>query len=246
VSHFTGAAGCGVASRCEVLPAVLLSCVLVFGVGMRVPQVREDDSTSRRPAARSCRSVAARTKKGAQASSSIRLSVLKFGWRGWVQSESTQKSRRPVLFCAAHHIAARRPAPPLSLKAPLPGKIGRDTVAMAPSPAPALTTLSLHLALFVFLCHRVPRLAGQALVPTCGPERLDLCEDKCTLDGQREHSCEFECDPVNGLCFDRCAAYFVDTAIALDKFDLFCTTRKARSARDALTPEPQTLDSESL
>ena len=49
-AHLTGAAGCGVASRCEVLPAVLLSCVFVFGVGIREGHRKRERTIRRRDA----------------------------------------------------------------------------------------------------------------------------------------------------------------------------------------------------
>lgn len=85
----------------------------------------------------------------------------------------------------------------------------------------------------------IPRAAAQAPIPqappalSCGVDNPDLCADMCTLDGQRESPCRFECDPDTGLCSDKCVDYFVETAISLDAFDPFCANRKALMERDA-------------
>ena len=70
-------------------------------------------------------------------------------------------------------------------------------------------------------------------VLSCDVNNPDLCADKCTLDGQRESPCQFECNPESGLCSDKCINYFIETAISLDEFDPFCANRKAMLERDA-------------
>ena len=90
------------------------------------------------------------------------------------------------------------------------------------------TMLALLLALLLF--------AGVARgqLDSCSIDAPGLCTDQCTLDGQRESPCRFECDPATGECSDICAIYFVETAIAIDEFDPFCSARKALMERDAI------------
>ena len=81
---------------------------------------------------------------------------------------------------------------------------------------------------------------GTPTGPACSLTTLELCEDKCTLDGQRESPCELECDPESGLCYDKCAAYSVDLALEDDVFDATCANRLAsREAREFVADADQ-------
>ena len=81
---------------------------------------------------------------------------------------------------------------------------------------------------------------GTPAGPACSLATLELCEDKCTLDGQRESPCELECDPESGLCYDKCAAYSVDLALEEDVFDATCANRLAsREAREFVADADQ-------
>lgn len=98
----------------------------------------------------------------------------------------------------------------------------------------------MHLTLLLtILCARISPVNTQTpnsqATPdiSCGVEFPQLCTDRCTLDGQRESPCQFECDPDTGICSDKCVDYFVETAISLDEFDPFCAKRKALVERDA-------------
>lgn len=100
--------------------------------------------------------------------------------------------------------------------------------------------LRVHLTLLLtILCARISPVTTQTPDSQAGPETFcsvdfpTLCTDRCTLDGQRESPCQFECDPATGICSDKCADYLVDSAVALDEFDPFCANRKALVERDA-------------
>lgn len=80
----------------------------------------------------------------------------------------------------------------------------------------------LGLALATLLVLAVPVADGQpAQGQGCSEATANLCQDRCTLDGQRAShpDCEYECDAATGQCFDRCAGWFAFPALDQDTFD---------------------------
>ena len=78
----------------------------------------------------------------------------------------------------------------------------------------------------------------------CHADCEQYCLDRCTLDGQRESPCEYECDPLTKQCFDLCELQMYDPGVELnkDQFDMECTKRFAKSSAarrtsDAAKPE---------
>jgi len=72
----------------------------------------------------------------------------------------------------------------------------------------------------------------------CSEQYIELCEDKCTLDGAREKNpacLEHEsCYPDTGVCYDPCVTYQVASQKDVDVFDATCANRIARDAAEAL------------
>jgi len=71
----------------------------------------------------------------------------------------------------------------------------------------------------------------------CHADCEQYCLDRCTLDGQRESPCEYECDPLTKQCFDLCDLQMYDPSVELnkDQFDMECTKRFAKRSAAAWT-----------
>ena len=81
--------------------------------------------------------------------------------------------------------------------------------------------------------------------PQCSEDRLDLCEDLCTLDGKRPNPCPLECNVQTGDCYDRCVnpieddalPYDVNDAIINDAFDPVCANRLRKRIAESLVTD---------
>ena len=81
--------------------------------------------------------------------------------------------------------------------------------------------------------------------PQCSEDRLDLCEDLCTLDGKRPNPCPLECNVQTGDCYDRCVnpiedgalPYDVNDAIINDAFDRVCANRLRKRIAESLVTD---------
>ena len=81
--------------------------------------------------------------------------------------------------------------------------------------------------------------------PQCSEDRLDLCDDLCTLDGKRPNPCPLECNVQTGDCYDRCVnpiedgalPYDVNDAIINDAFDRVCANRLRKRIAESLVTD---------
>ena len=81
--------------------------------------------------------------------------------------------------------------------------------------------------------------------PQCSEDRLDLCDDLCTLDGKRPNPCPLECNVQTGDCYDRCVnpiedgalPYDVNDAIINDAFDPVCANRLRKRIAESLVTD---------
>ena len=92
---------------------------------------------------------------------------------------------------------------------------------------------------------------GDNTGPQCSEDRLDLCEDLCTLDGKRPNPCPLECDARTGDCYDRCveplegegfgpdadAPYDIESQPILDQFDGVCANRLQNRVAESLVTD---------
>ena len=71
----------------------------------------------------------------------------------------------------------------------------------------------------------------------CHVDCEQYCLDRCTLDGQRESPCKYECDPLTKQCFDLCDLQMYDPSVELnkDQFYMECTKRFAKRSAAAWT-----------